>query len=174
MVCDAKQFIAFLEGCRDLYLEKPFVVDYCRCTLCGLVQQNPIPVDIGPFYEAYPIHRAKSRLYSLFRRTLMSGVYSPPSKWPENAFLLDFGCGDGWYLEWCREAGLRCVGFEANAAHATQLGDQLGLPILSDFEKLSATYAGKFDVVTLHFVVEHLTDIRGVFAKLRPLLRPGG
>src|SRR4029450_13703475 len=111
IVCGGSRSTAVVEGCRDLYLGKPFIVDYHRCTGCGLVQQPPIPVDIEPFYDAYPVHQRKLRLYSRLRRALL-GAYLAPEKFPRNSMLLDFGCGDGWYLEWCRESGITSVGFE--------------------------------------------------------------
>ena len=174
MVCESDCSTPVIEQCRDLYVGKPYVIDYHRCAECGLVQQHPLPADVGPFYESYPVHQKKSRLYSLVRRAMMSGVYLPPHRWPNNASLLDFGCGDGWYLEWCREEGLQAVGFEADAAHAAGLRRSLGFAVFSDIDALARAHPEGFDVITLHFVVEHLTDIRGVLARVRGLLKLGG
>lgn len=174
MLCGASDSTSVVEGCRDLYLSKPYIVDYRRCMDCGLVQQHPLPADVAPFYEAYPVHEKRSRAYSQLRRSLLSSVYLNPAKWPRNTVLLDFGCGDGWYLEWCKESGVTAVGFEADETHANHLSEDLGLPVLSDLAVLTKEYAGAFDVITLHFVVEHLTDIRGTLSQIRRLLKPGG
>jgi len=174
MLCGASQSTPVITGCKDLYLCKPYVADYHRCVKCGLVQQHPLPADVAPFYEAYPVHEKRSRAYSHFRRTLLSGVYLDPAKWPKNTVLLDFGCGDGWYLEWCKESGITAIGFEADVTHATRLSRALGLPVLSDLAALTQEYDGAFDVITFHFVVEHLTDIRGTLSRARRLLKPGG
>lgn len=174
ILCHGTRSAPFIEQCHDLYLRRPYVVDYHRCTDCGLIQQHPIPDDVGPFYECYPVHKKKSRLYSRFRRALMSRVYIAPKTWPRSTMLLDFGCGDGWYLDWCKEEGIAAVGFETNPEHADRLGKQLGVPVYSEIKRLAAEYASAFDVITLHFVVEHLTDIQGVLSQLRVLLKPGG
>jgi 2-polyprenyl-3-methyl-5-hydroxy-6-metoxy-1,4-benzoquinol methylase len=162
----------FLDAGTDLYLGKPFLVDYYQCGRCGLVQQHPLPADVSNFYDAYPIHEAKAKAYSWFRRRLMSGVYLPPTQWPAGARLLDFGCGDGWYLEWCKEFGLDAMGFEYSADHARALNHRLGIEVLSDLVLLAERCAERFHVVTLHFVVEHLIEPIRTFELLRKLLHP--
>lgn len=174
VLCSAADGELFLANCADLYLAKAQRVDLHRCMRCGLVQQHPIPKDISSFYDAYPVHVAKSKAYSWFRRRLLSGAYRPPKQWPRGCRLLDFGCGDGWYLDWCRGEGLNVVGFEHDPTHAKALGQRIGVPVLSDASALTAGYEGAFDAITLHFVVEHLTDPVGVLAMLARLLKPGG
>ena len=105
---------------------------------------------------------------------LMSSVYLPPQHWRRGGRLLDFGCGDGWYLEWCKSAGLEVVGFEPSSSHANALAARLGVPVMSDASELQRQFGGAFDVITLHFVVEHLTDLQSTFRLLASLLRPGG
>ncbi len=173
LLCGEAAARDFLADCADRYLGTPGTVDYVRCAGCGLVQQHPLPADVAALYAAYPIHRPKSRLYAAVRRALMAGVYLPPQRWPAGSRLLDYGCGDGGYLEWCIEAGLPCAGFEPDPEHAQSLARRLGVPVVSDLAALTAD-GGGFDVVTLHFVVEHLADPRAVLASLVPLLKPGG
>ena len=46
--------------------------------------------------------------------------------------------------------------------------------MLSDLATLLAHHAGKVDVLTQHFVLEHLPDLDLAFATAAQLLRPGG
>jgi SAM-dependent methyltransferase len=174
MCCGGRQSEVFLADCADFYLRKPVVVSYHRCADCGLVQQHPVPRDVSAYYDDYPVHQARSAGYSWFRRTLMSSVYTSPRNWKAGSRLLDFGCGDGWYVEWCKEAGLDMVGFEPSRPHAQALSERLGVPVLCDIDELRTRYAACFDVITLHFVVEHLTDFKTTFDLLATLLKPGG
>lgn len=174
VLCRSGESVPFLEHCTDTYLQKPILVDYRQCGDCGLVQQYPMPNDISPFYKSYPVHMRRGAAYSRLRRWLLSGVYLPPKRWPAGARLLDFGCGDGWYLHWCCEQGLNPVGFEFSPAYAAALSASLGVEVLADLEVLTESYVDTFDVITLHFVVEHLTDFVGVLKRLASLLRPGG
>jgi len=174
MCCGGQQSEVFLSDCADFYLHKPDVVSYHSCASCGLVQQHPVPRDVSSYYDDYPVHQRRSSAYSWFRRVLMSSVYLPPRNWKSGSRLLDFGCGDGWYVEWCKEAGLDIVGFEPSAPHARALSERVGVPVLSDVDELRTRYAACFDVITLHFVVEHLIDLKTTFDLLATLLKPGG
>jgi hypothetical protein len=40
-------------------------VNYRKCDECGLVQQTPVPADVTPFYENYPVHQKKIAAVSL-------------------------------------------------------------------------------------------------------------
>lgn len=174
ILCASDAADDFLDHCRDLYLDKPGTVNYVSCGVCGLVQQNPLPGNVMGLYDEYPIHAEKSRLYALLQRTLLSHVYLNPCRLASGALVLDYGCGDGWYVQWCKERGVSAVGFEADQQLARRLAGRLQLPVHSDMQSLIAAYKHRFDLITLHFVVEHLDDIRGVLAGLSQLLRPGG
>src|SRR4029079_16701889 len=66
------------------------------------------------------------------------------------------------------------VGFEPGASHAEELSSATGIPIFSDAETLRDKHRGTFDLITMHFVMEHLVDLRGTFALATELLAPGG
>jgi SAM-dependent methyltransferase len=174
LVChEARSEPVFLD-CEDYYLRKPFRADYHRCAGCGLLQQFPVPLDVSPFYEDYPIHQHKSGLYELARNLLMSPAYFDARRLSAGAQLLDYGCGDGSYLAAERGRGHQLLGFENDAPRASQLTDDLGLPVHSDMSGLLKSHGGKLDGVTMHFVLEHLTDPVGAFDEVSRLLKPGG
>jgi SAM-dependent methyltransferase len=174
LFCGRSELRLFLDRCRDYYMGKPGEFDYFRCGNCGLIQLNPVPPDMSVFYEAYQVHSKKSWLHETMRSRLMSrGYYLPDSAEPRLR-VLDFGCGDGWYLRSMHERGHDVAGFEAAPAHAAELSRHLGVPVFGDVETLKRERAGQFDVVTMHFVVEHLSDLAGTFALAYSLLKPGG
>src|SRR5690606_19501451 len=84
-------------ACRDHYLRTPFVVDYAKCRVCGLVQQQAVPMDVAPFYRAYPVHARKSFLHRLMRKIVLGSIYLDTAGWPAGSAVLDYGCGDGGY-----------------------------------------------------------------------------
>jgi SAM-dependent methyltransferase len=165
--------VAFL-GCRDYYLGTPFQVDYYRCRACGLLQQFPVPVDVSAFYERYPIHARKSPLYATLRRLVMSHVYYDLARHPRGSVLLDYGCGDGGYLERYQGKGFTLLGYEGSPAQAARLDGHLGVRVYADMETLLREHEGGVDVLTMHFVLEHLTDPDTAFREVRALLKPGG
>lgn len=164
----------FRARCADFYLSTPFLVDYHRCCDCGLVQQFPVPTDVEPFYRAYPIHAPKSTAHDMARRFVMSPVYYAAKTEPRGSVLLDFGCGDGAYLRDQGSRGLALLGFESDPTLAATLSARLAVSVYSDRHRLLEERGGSVDVVTLHFVLEHVVDLHGTFADISRLLRPGG
>lgn len=162
-------------GVRDYYLPTGIMVDYARCALCGLVQQHPMPMDVAPYYVDYPVHAPrKSPLHEFMRRMVFRNLYFNPRPLASGSVLLDFGCGDGWYLDSLSRYPLQRIGYEFNPDHAGTLEKQLGVPVYADWALMEQEWGGRVDQVTMHFVVEHLTDVRGVFGHLSRMLKRGG
>jgi len=162
-----------LADCPDYYLSTPFRVNFGRCTICRLVQQLPIPRDVTPFYNSYPMHKRRGPLHQKIRKFLRSPIYFSPPR-DKALRLLDYGCGDGGYLESIAAPGRDLRGYELDAQLAARVAERSGIPIYSDRDALLKAYADTIDVVTAHFVFEHLTDLRAGFSTVAQLLKPGG
>ena len=173
LACRGQESAAVFTDCQDYYVGKTFRADYHRCLNCGLVQQAPTPCDVSSFYEAYPVHAPKSFLHTALRALRFKNYWKTNGCKP-GTVLLDYGCGDGSYLATQAGGSVERIGFEPSASLADALASTLGVPVYSDIEKLMAECAGKVDVVTMHFVLEHLTDLHAGFANASRLLRPGG
>jgi SAM-dependent methyltransferase len=73
-----------------------------------------------------------------------------------------------------RRPGLEVVGFEPEPGRAAALSARIGMRVYADPRELLRRYAAAFDVVTMHSVLEHVTDPAGTFDLAARLLRPGG
>jgi SAM-dependent methyltransferase len=138
------------------------------------VQQSPVPEDVSAFYEAYPVHQQKSAFYQWMRNLVMAPSYFDFRSLRKGDVLLDYGCGDGWFLESIKGKQITRVGFERSNAQAERLSSSLGVPVYSDSDRLISDFEGRVDVITMHFVVEHLTDLAQAFSHVERLLKPGG
>jgi SAM-dependent methyltransferase len=174
LACAGSEATLVLADCPDYYQGKPFRVDYHRCRSCDLLQQHPLPKDLAAMYEDYPIHTRKSRLYDWLRWLVMGGLYYDASPHPPGTRIVDYGCGDGSYLGTLVGKGYELTGFETDAGQAERLRDHLGLPVYSSVNSLFDAVDGKAEVVVMHFVVEHLTDLDAGFETARRLLKPDG
>jgi SAM-dependent methyltransferase len=172
LVCRGTSGTTFAAGCRDLYLGFPGLFDYLRCSDCGHVQLHPLPVNLAQYYRGYPIHRRKTPFFSWLRRRAVGTNYAVPPA--HSATVLDFGCGDGWYLQELASQGHAVVGFESDPDHAGRLSRDLGVPVCSSLEELTARHAGTIDMLTMHFVLEHIADPAAVFQMAALLLKPHG
>ena len=172
--CRSNRSRVLYADCPDYYLGNPFLVDYVACEDCGLVQQFPVPQDVTPFYDEYPLHEARSELLDRARRLLMRPVYHDTSADVAGSAILDYGCGDGAYLRSLEGKGFELLGFELEAHHAENLSNRLDIPIYSNVDSLICDHGSRIDVLTMHFVLEHVTDLDATFAHISLLLKPGG
>lgn len=172
LCCGAGKAEPFLLQCEDYYMRKSGRFDYYLCDICGLVQLHPIPSDMNPYYEAYQVHQRKSRLHEFMRSWLTRRVYYTPLMSASPLRILDFGCGDGWYLREMKKIGHDAVGFEPNANYAHQLEKKLGLQVISKVSSLESQKS--FDAVTMHFVLEHVSNLHETLKLAHRLLKTGG
>lgn len=116
----------------------------------------------GVIFYFVPIYRARIDLELRFL-----GRIGP------NARLLDVGCGNGSFLMLAKELGWHVYGCDpdpkaVNVALRTGAEVRIGgIEVYQDLE-------GKFDVITMSHVIEHVHDPRKVIAIAYKLLKPGG
>jgi len=163
-----------LAGCRDYFTGIDGRFDYFTCQRCGLVQLFPVPADLSAFYRNYPVHARKSALHRAMRKLCMSQAYYLRDPDAKESRVLDFGCGDGWYLDEMAKRGWKVLGFEFDPQHAAALAEAHRFPVLGNEDELNRSHRGSFDLVTMHSVIEHLPQLRPYFRSVHEWLRPGG
>lgn len=159
-------------------------VDIIDCDACGFTHVRPMPTvdELDAFYRTqyYTVdkpnylaeHRADvfwwNRVYAdrfdSFEEMLGSGRRS----------LLDVGSGPGFFLLYGKERGWDVTGLEpseAAADHARGLGVQV---IGKTLRPESVKELGRYDVVHMSEVLEHLPDPASSLETARALLKPGG
>jgi len=156
-----------------------------RCVNCGLIFVNPRP----PFeelarqyegsyfncpeptfggYEDYDADRED--IARTFRRRMK---LIRPRVGPAAPRVLDVGCATGIFLEVAREAGWQAEGLDISR-YALERARHRGFEVHEGTLTGAGLAAGRYDVITLWDLIEHVPDPAAVLAECHRLLRPGG
>jgi len=91
--------------------------------------------------------------------------------------LLDIGCGTGRLLHLAKQAGWTVKGMELSSDMAEFVHQRVGVEVqVADFMKMEPDPddLGRYDLVVLRHVLEHLPDSILAMSKISHLLKPGG
>lgn len=92
--------------------------------------------------------------------------------------VLDIGCAYGPFLDAAREEGHQVQGIDISEEAVRYVTQQLGISAqamdLRQIDPSDDFFAGGFDLVSLWYVIEHLSELEFLFKSLQKLLRPGG
>jgi SAM-dependent methyltransferase len=154
-----------------------------RCLECGLCYTNPRPTSrcIGLFYpQNYKPHqpsedRARgkwSRRYPGLPHWLMHDQRA--SELDGTGRLLDFGCGNGRFLEQMKRFGWKVTGVDICDAVMQRLRRERGLDAHAGSLPHPDFPPRSFDVITMWHSLEHVHNPRQVLRAAHNLLIPGG
>ena len=88
--------------------------------------------------------------------------------------LLDVGCGDGGFMAAMRDLGWKVTGVEPDPEAARKARFDRGLDVRQATLDQAGFPEGRFDVVTIGNVLEHVPDGLALLREGRRLLKPGG
>ena len=146
--------------------------DFARCSACGHLQVDPMPVDLTAAYA-----EAESEDYEAEeqgqRATAVRDLSRLAPAVPARGRLLDLGCWVGFLGSEAARAGWQVTGVEPSrwaAERARSRGiDVVEAPLLE-----APLPEGGFDAVALGDVIEHFPDPGAALDRVAALLAPGG
>lgn len=123
------------------------------------------------FYTITPLPYYKARrdiLLELFSKSLQQSSLN----------VLDFGCGDGWYVKWVAEKfpGHQISGTDISEAMLEKARHFSGNVLFFNSTLLGQIPTGKFDLIYTFAVLAHIPDgeLCVTLRELSRLLKPGG
>jgi 2-polyprenyl-3-methyl-5-hydroxy-6-metoxy-1,4-benzoquinol methylase len=176
-ICNSSSFTDLFQ-CKDQTASKesfPLI----KCNQCSLVITSPRPDEnsIGKYYESidYISHSKNSRgildrIYFIARSIALRNKKKLISRYFNSGKLLDYGCGAGSFLAYVKHSGWQAFGVEPSAK-ARDIAKESGAVIAASFEELQE---GKFDIVTLWHVLEHIHQLNETVEKLKTKLAETG
>jgi SAM-dependent methyltransferase len=152
-----------------------------RCTNCGLLYRHPNirPERLGDLYASPGYASFLGGKYTrkrIDRYELTMSGFGDLFASGDGRRLLDFGCGNGLFLEHAHERGFDCYGVDLSeasveAARRRPGGSRAYFGSPTDVPEIAA---GGFDVITMWSVLAHLAEPPKDIAMLRGLLSPDG
>ncbi len=155
-----------------------------RCEACGFIftQDFPDENDIVRYYDTpdYVSHSNTqkgivNRIYHLVRKTMLHRKAALVKKYSQSSsvWLLDIGCGTGFFLDEMAKKGWSVKGIEKNASAREFATKNFGITpdtpeMLDKYEELS------FGVITLWHVLEHLQTPNETLQRINSLLVANG
>ncbi|WP_421900035.1 methyltransferase domain-containing protein [Maridesulfovibrio sp.] len=157
--------------------------DVIHCESCGFKHIIPIP-------DEEELERIYKHEYHVKDKPLMLQHQLEDADWHEatnkarlesiekqlkrKGSILDIGSGNGFFLKQAVEMGWQTKGVEPSDK-AVKYCNSIGLDVVHGvFDQQCADSIGKFDVVHLWEVLEHLPDPIAMLALCRQVLNPGG
>ncbi len=154
-----------------------------RCKHCGLVYLNPRP-DVSEFETIYPpsyhafdfSEKDFGVIYKIRSRLEAKRLLSFCKDLPDDARILDVGCGDGFHLKLLKEYGrktwtLEGVDLDKRAVETAKKAD---LKVrLGSVEKLNLP-EDAYDLTFMIQTIEHLEKPFEVLSAVKNVLKPGG
>ena len=150
------------------------------CTGCGLVRSDPMPADLDAYYREHyrqdykgtfvpkPKHVVRAGRAAVGRWHLIADLVRPGRP------TLDLGAGGGEFAYLLKSLGAEPTGIEPNRGYGGFAASEYGLEILpgSLFEHDFAP--GRFALVTMWHVLEHIARPAEALARVRPWLADDG
>jgi 2-polyprenyl-3-methyl-5-hydroxy-6-metoxy-1,4-benzoquinol methylase len=179
-VCKKSKFESFL-SVKDHFLSQE-QFNLVKCVSCGFIFINPRPDsdEIGRYYksEDYISHNASkkdliSRVYKAARNFSIRLKFKIVKQYANAATILDYGCGTGEFLAYCKKMGLKTVGIEPSETARTFATKHNGIVVYDKLSKIDDRQ-GTFDCITLLHVLEHIHDLNETVVKIKALLSPSG
>jgi 2-polyprenyl-3-methyl-5-hydroxy-6-metoxy-1,4-benzoquinol methylase len=177
-VCNSTRLLDHIVSQDYTITHKKFSIK--RCEVCKLLITTPRPPtnELGQYYLStnYISHSKKAnslldKLYLLARKYTLKSKTNLLNTYALRKSVLDYGCGTGTFLSHLKKQGWKIAGVEpSKEARAIALEE------LSDTEikpSLEAT-DGKFQVVSLWHVLEHIPNLREVLHNFKRVLDQDG
>jgi 2-polyprenyl-3-methyl-5-hydroxy-6-metoxy-1,4-benzoquinol methylase len=152
-------------ACDNSWRSNMYDEEKIRDIYCGVeYESNP--------YFSYDVQQDATLATPRVKNYLRALDYLEPV--PTAGRLLDIGCGSGSFLALAQKRGWEPHGVEMSPGLSSACERNLGTPVITGrFEDVKLP-TGRFDVVTMWDVIEHVVDPGFCVRKVKELLRPGG
>jgi 2-polyprenyl-3-methyl-5-hydroxy-6-metoxy-1,4-benzoquinol methylase len=180
-LCGSQDISSFLQAKDHLLTHETFNIFRCHSCSFRFTQDTPPADEIGKYYRSqdYISHSDTrkgliSKLYHLGRTIMLRKKYGMVKKTSTGKNLMDIGCGTGYFPSFMKQNGYKVSGVEADPKAREFAEKEFGIRVYTPGDFLNHRIEGKFDVITLWHVLEHLDDFNLYLERMLEHLTPGG
>jgi 2-polyprenyl-3-methyl-5-hydroxy-6-metoxy-1,4-benzoquinol methylase len=177
-ICNGNNFDPFNKCIDFTTSQEEFAIVTCKSCRFLITSPRPDSNSIGKYYQSenYISHTNSSKnLVDKIYKTVRSFTL----KWKLNLIqshkpkgkILDYGCGTGEFLNYCKTANWVCAGVEPSVAAREKASQLTNLKIVGSLHQLDRS---KFDVITLWHVLEHVENLNEKITEIKSHLAEGG
>ncbi len=161
--------------------QEDFEIYSCKSCNSKFTVNPPIESEIGPYYESeqYISHSntQKGLIYKVYhavRKFMFSQKYRLIEKQNTSKTVLDVGSGTGYFLNYMQSKGYQVQGIEVSDQPRNASIQNFGLRVNTPDKLIAGKIEGKFGIITMWHVLEHIYDPYAYIAAIKNLLEPGG
>ncbi|MDT8453121.1 MAG: class I SAM-dependent methyltransferase [Gammaproteobacteria bacterium] len=166
IICNSDDIKDYLKDFRGINIS--------RCGLCGFQFMNPQYTDnyLTEYYSQY----TNDENFDYWNNALLYGhnfYLSLIEKHVKPGKILDIGCGNGHLLEAAMQRGWVAHGYDVDKVSTQKVGNRLGISTeYGNFFSMRADQ--KYDLITMHQVLEHLKDPNKYLERIHSVLNDDG
>jgi 2-polyprenyl-3-methyl-5-hydroxy-6-metoxy-1,4-benzoquinol methylase len=171
--CGSTSFRHFGEIRDHYYSKEVFPIE--ECSSCGLrfTQDRPDAESIGAYYDSsnYASHDSKGKaslflkIYGMARDWMLEHKYKLVRQFkPEWNRVLDYGTGEGFFVEYLQKKGLKAEGIEPSEVARKNFKSRTGSNLFASANDLPADKS--YQAISLWHVLEHIHELRPTMEKL--------
>ncbi|CAM3774417.1 class I SAM-dependent methyltransferase [Polynucleobacter arcticus] len=149
---------------------------YYRCPNCKLVFLDPVPNNLGEYYQTdyYDVPNSISE-HDARAKNLQQWKIDLVNRFAKKGKLLEIGPAYGLFSHLAKQSGFDVTAIEMDARCCEYLRDIVGINVVNDMDTSAAlSRLPKFDVIVFWQVLEHLVDPMTVLDLAAEHLSPGG
>lgn len=173
-ICGSASAPVFINGGHRFY----------RCSSCRTAFVSPVPSDefLANFYNTYHLSDAAGGLYDAVEARMQADFQAKialvraaaASMGLASPRVLDVGCGKGYFVRACVDAGLDAEGVDLSESGVEFAKKELGVKATAGLLSQVKGELGLFDLATFWATIEHLPDPIGTIRDIGAVLKPRG
>ena len=182
IVCGSLKSLKLYECIDKVSSNEKFNIVCCQECSFQYTQNRPTLLEAGKYYlsDKYVSHtdNKKSFIISLYRT-----IRNLNLKWKlkiinklngnKNGYILDYGCGLGNFLSYCKENGWLTNGMDISEEARREVKKRYDINVYENKE-LFNTNKNKYDIITLWHVLEHVYNIEETIEGLKNSIKEEG